>query len=50
MSQVLSSTADLLPKDFRFERVGAKLVSCPGRHLTLLRPWVLRFIYGGLVS
>jgi len=25
-------------KDLRFENVGAKLVSCPGRHLTLLRP------------
>ena len=39
ISQVLSSTAELLPKDFRFEHVGAKLICCPGRHLTLLRPW-----------
>jgi len=38
MSQVLSSTAHLLPKDARFEHGGAKLVSCPGRHLTSLRP------------
>jgi len=27
MSQVLSSTADLLPKDLRFKHGGAKLVS-----------------------
>jgi len=33
MSQVLSSTAHLLPEDLRFEHRGAKLVSCPGRHL-----------------
>jgi len=38
MSQVLSSTAYLLPKDLRFEHGGAKLVSCSGRHLTSLRP------------
>ena len=30
MSQVLFSTAHLLPKDLRFEHEGAKLVSCPG--------------------
>jgi len=42
MSQVLSSTVHLLPKDIRFEHVDAKLVSCPGRHLTSLRPWVKR--------
>ena len=29
----------LLPKDLRFEHRGAKLASCPGNHLTLLRPW-----------
>jgi len=40
MSQVLSSTADLLPKELSFEHGGAKLVSYPGRHLTLLRPCV----------
>ena len=28
----------LLPKDPNFELVGVKLVSCPGRHLTSLRP------------
>jgi len=30
----------LLAKDLRFEHEGAKLASCPGRHLALLRPWV----------
>jgi len=39
MSQALSSTADLLSKDLRFEHGCDKLVSCPGRHLTSLRPW-----------
>jgi len=38
MSQAHSSTAHLLSKDLRFEHAGAKLVSCPGRHLTSLRP------------
>jgi len=33
MSQVLSSTAHLLSKDFRFGHGSDKLVSCPGRHL-----------------
>jgi len=28
------------PKDLRFEHEGVKLASCPGRHLTLLRPWI----------
>jgi len=28
----------LLPKDLRFEHEGAKLVSCPGCHLTSVRP------------
>jgi len=28
----------LLPKELRFEHVGAKLTSCAGCHLTLLRP------------
>ena len=27
-----------LPKDHRFEHRGAKLASCPGRYITLLRP------------
>jgi len=31
-------TVHLLPKDLRFEHEGAKLASCPGRHLALLRP------------
>jgi len=33
------NTVHLLPKDFRFEHGGAKLVCYPGRHLTSLRPW-----------
>ena len=32
-------TVYLLPKDLRFENGGAKLASCSGCHLTLLRPW-----------
>ena len=39
MSQVLSSTVHLLPKDLMFEHSGAKLVSRSGRHPTSLRPW-----------
>jgi len=31
------NTVHLFPKDLRFEHGGAKLASCPGRHLTLLR-------------
>jgi len=34
------NTEHLLPKDLRFEYRGAKLVSCPGRHLTSVRPWI----------
>jgi len=33
----------LLPKDLRFEHGGAKLASCPGRHITSLRPWSLKY-------
>ena len=33
------NTVNLLPKDLRFEHGGTNLASCPGRHLTLLRPW-----------
>ena len=29
-----------LPKDLKFEHGGAKLDSCPGRHLTSVRPCV----------
>ena len=29
----------LLPKDLRFEHWGPKVASCPGRHLTSIRPW-----------
>jgi len=28
------NTVHLLPKDLRFEHAGAKVASCPGRHLT----------------
>ena len=35
-------TVHLLPKDLRFEHGGAKLVSCPKRHLTSLRPCTSR--------
>jgi len=38
MSQVPSSTADLLLKGLKFEHGGAKFVSCLGRHLTSLGP------------
>ena len=34
------NTVHLLWKELRFEHGGAKLASCPGRHLTSLRPWV----------
>jgi len=32
------NTVNLLPKELRLEHGGAKLASCPGRHLTSLRP------------
>jgi len=32
------NTVNLLPKELRFEHGGVKLASCPGRHLTSLRP------------
>ena len=34
------NTVHLLLKYLRFERGGAKLIFCPGLHLTSLRPWV----------
>ena len=33
------STVNLHPKELRFEHRGAKLASCPRRHLTSLHPW-----------
>ena len=36
------NTVNLLPKGLRFEHGGAKLVSCPKRHLTSLRPCTSR--------
>jgi len=50
------NTVHLLPKDPRFEHGGAKLVSCPGRHLTSSRPcwqatpfalWILLAVLSG---
>ena len=38
MSQVFLECSNLLPKDLRFDYEGAKLASCPGRHLISLRP------------
>ena len=35
----------LLPKDLRFKHGGAKLVSCPGRHFTSVRPWLYLKIF-----
>jgi len=32
------NTVNLLPKELRFEYAGAKFASCPGRHITSLRP------------
>jgi len=36
-------TTRLLLKDLRFKHGGAKLVSCPGRHLTSVRPCTTPF-------
>jgi len=38
VTSILFKTVHLLPTDLRFEHGGAKLASCPGRHLTSLRP------------
>ena len=35
------NTAYWLPRKLSFEHRGAKLASCPGRHLASLRPWLL---------
>jgi len=40
------NTVHLLPKDLRFEYGGAKLASCPGRHLTSIRPWMYCALVG----
>jgi len=45
MSQALSPTADLFPKDLRIEHGGAKLVSGPGRRLTSLRLWLQKNLF-----
>jgi len=38
VTRTFFNTVHLLPEDVRFENGGAKLASCPGRHLTSLRP------------
>ena len=40
VTRTFFNTVHSLPKDLRFEYGGAKLASCPGRHLTSLRPWL----------
>ena len=34
------NTVHLLPRDLSFEQWGAKLASCPWRHVTSSRPWL----------
>jgi len=41
LTSTFFNTVRLLPKDLSFEHEGAKLASCPGPHLTSLRPWLL---------
>jgi len=36
------SAVHLFPKDLMSEHGGAKLVSCPGRHLTSVHPWAVQ--------
>jgi len=40
VTSIFFNTAHLLPKDLKFEHGGAKLVSCPGRHLLRYVPAV----------
>jgi len=37
VTRTFFNTVDLLPKDVNFEHGGAKLISCPWRHLTAVR-------------
>jgi len=39
-TRTFCNTLHFLPKDLRCKHGGAKLASCPGRHLTSLRPWM----------
>jgi len=39
VSNTFFNAVHLLPKDLRFEHWDATLASCPGRHLTSLRPY-----------
>ena len=41
VTRTFFNTVHLLPEDLRFENGGAKLASCPGRHLTLSPPTVI---------
>jgi len=45
MERTFFNTVHLLPKDLMFKNVGAKLVSCPGRHLTSVRPWEVTHLH-----
>jgi len=38
VTRTFFNTIHLLPKNLKFEHGGAKVASCPGRHLTSLRP------------
>jgi len=40
VTNTFCSTVNLLAKELRFEYAGAKLASCPGHHLTSLRPCI----------
>jgi len=40
------NTVHLLAKDLKFYYGGAKLASCPGRHLTSLGPWLVIMYVG----
>ena len=45
MERTFFNTVHLLPKDLMFKNVGAKLVSCPERHLTSVRPWEVTHLH-----
>jgi len=42
--------AKLRPWGRRFDQGGAEFVFCPGRHLTLLRPWLVVISHNRKVS
>jgi len=39
------NTVHLLPKGLRFEHGSAKVASCPGRHITSLRPYPIILVF-----